>query len=123
MKADKSELEPSGKPSVINDVTAFAVKIAVALNIKVRFAGEEPLDPVTREYNRVMANLLPFYGVEFVEIKRKETDGEVISASRVRKLLHEGNFEAIKPLVPNATFRYLTERQKNGYLTERQRNK
>jgi [citrate (pro-3S)-lyase] ligase len=113
MKADKSELEPSGKPSVINDVTAFAVKIAVALNIKVRFAGEEPLDPVTREYNRVMANLLPFYGVEFVEIKRKETDGEVISASRVRKLLHEGNFEAIKPLVPDATFKYLEKKYGN----------
>jgi hypothetical protein len=113
MKADKTELDPSGKPSIINDVTAFAVKIAPALGIKVRFAGEEPLDPVTREYNRVMGNLLPFYGVEFNEIKRKETDGEVISASRVRKLLHEGNFEAIKPLVPEATFRYLTERQKN----------
>jgi [citrate (pro-3S)-lyase] ligase len=112
-KAGKTELDPSGKPSVINDVTAFAVKISPALGIKIRFAGEEPLDPITREYNRVMANLLPFYGVEFVEIKRKEEDGEVISASRVRKLLHENNFEAIKPLVPEATYKYLTKRQQN----------
>jgi cytidyltransferase-like protein len=113
LKSSKIEFEPSGIPSVINDVSAFAVKIAAALGITVRFAGEEPLDPVTREYNRVMANLLPFYGVEFVEIKRKEKDGEVISASRVRKLLHEGNFEAIKPLVPQATYRYLEKKYGN----------
>ncbi|MDR0986436.1 MAG: adenylyltransferase/cytidyltransferase family protein [Ruminococcus sp.] len=113
LKSDKKELDPSGKPSVINDVTAFAVKIAPALNITVRFAGEEPLDPVTSEYNRVMANLLPFYGVEFKEIKRKEEAGEVISASRVRKLLVENNLEDLKPLVPEATYRYLKERQKN----------
>ncbi|MDR0903702.1 MAG: adenylyltransferase/cytidyltransferase family protein [Ruminococcus sp.] len=112
-KSEMTALNAKQKASVTSDVTLFAVKIAPALNITIRFAGEEPLDPITREYNRVMSNLLPFYGVEFVEIKRKEEDGEVISASRVRKLLHENNFEGIKPLVPEATFRYLEKRNGN----------
>jgi [citrate (pro-3S)-lyase] ligase len=103
----KAELLPDEKPSVTLDVTAFAVKIAPALGITERFVGEEPFDPVTREYNRAMASILPFYGVEFTEIPRTESGGTAISASRVRKLLKEGDFEAIKPLVPEATYNYL----------------
>ncbi|MBQ1336263.1 MAG: hypothetical protein IIY37_04965 [Selenomonadaceae bacterium] len=36
------------------DVTMFAKEIAPCLNISVRFAGEEPLDNVTRQYNENM---------------------------------------------------------------------
>jgi [citrate (pro-3S)-lyase] ligase len=108
----KAELLPDEKPSVTLDVTAFAVKIAPALGITERFVGEEPFDAVTREYNRVMSSVLPFYGVEFTEIKRTESGGTAISASRVRQLLEEKDFEAIKPLVPDATFNYLCKKYK-----------
>lgn len=94
-----------------NDLNVFAQYIAPALNIKVRFAGEEPLDPVTRQYNEGMTEILPLHGMEFCEIPRKE-DSEgigVISASRVRKLLKEGDFEGLGKLVPPTTLAYLKE--------------
>ena len=92
-----------------NDLTVFAEYIAPTLNIKVRFAGEEPLDPVTRQYNEGMADILPKYGVKFCEIPRKEDSSGVgvISASRVRKLLKEKDFESMKMLVPQTTYDYL----------------
>ena len=73
-------------------------------------AGEEPLDAVTRQYNETMRRILPEYGIEFVEIPRRtDAGGEtVISASRVRDLLERGELDAIRPLVPESTYRYLT---------------
>lgn len=111
---EKSELQDRViDPSM--DVQIFGEYIAPALGINVRFAGEEPLDNITRQYNETMARLLPQYGVDFQVIPRKETDGGVISASRVRKLLEENNFEEIKRLVPITTFDYL--KNKKQYLT------
>jgi [citrate (pro-3S)-lyase] ligase len=95
-----------------NDIRLFGGQIAPHLFIKTRFAGEEPLDPVTRQYNRQMEAILPQYGIAFEEIKRKETDGEVISASRVRELLKIRDFEAIARLVPDVTLEYLKRKYK-----------
>lgn len=92
------------------DVELFGAYIAPALGITVRFAGEEPLDNITRQYNETMAKILPRYGVEFEEIPRKEQAGEVISASRVRKLLKANDFNEIAKIVPESTLDYLKER-------------
>ncbi len=92
------------------DVSIFGKYIAPSLGITVRFAGEEPLDKVTLQYNNAMSEILPQYGMEFVVIPRKESDGEVISASRVRKLLEEQTFEGIKRIVPNTTYQYLIKK-------------
>ncbi len=89
------------------DVNIFAKYIAPALNINVRFAGEEPLDKVTKQYNETMKDILPKFGIKFVEIPRKEFNGDVISASRVRKLLTNKNFDEIKKIVPQTTYEYL----------------
>lgn len=89
------------------DVELFGTYIAPALGITVRFAGEEPLDNITRQYNETMAKILPRYGIEFEEIPRKEQDGEVISASRVRKLLETKDFAEIAKIVPPTTLEYL----------------
>lgn len=92
------------------DIGIFAEYIAPALNIKIRFAGEEPLDPITRQYNVEMKRTLTDYGMQFIEIPRKELSGEVISASRVRKLLKSGEFDEIRKLVPDVTYQYLLEK-------------
>lgn len=89
------------------DVEIFGRYIAPALGINIRFAGEEPLDAVTRQYNEQMHKILPQYGVAFEEIPRKQSGGAVISASRVRKLLQEKRFDEIKQLVPLTTVEYL----------------
>ena len=100
-----------------NDLNVFAQYIAPALNIKVRFAGEEPLDPVTKQYNEGMSEILPQHGMEFCEIPRKKDDEGVgvISASRVRKCLEAGKLEELKPLVPQTTYNYLVERYKKEH--------
>lgn len=92
------------------DVEIFATKIAPALGITIRFAGDEPLDKVTKQYNDTMSRILPQHGIDFEVITRKESGGAVISASRVRKYLEEKNFEAIKEIVPATTYDYLVEK-------------
>jgi [citrate (pro-3S)-lyase] ligase len=92
-----------------NDVTIFGRDIAPALNITVRFAGEEPLDFITQQYNATMHDILPKYGVQFKVIARKECDGAPISASRVRELLKSKDFVAIAEIVPPTTLRFLRE--------------
>ncbi|MCD8372234.1 MAG: hypothetical protein LUD27_02910 [Clostridia bacterium] len=94
------------------DVELFATQIAPELGITVRFAGEEPLDKVTMQYNNSMRQILPKYGIEFEEIPRKEFDGGVISASRVRACLKDNDFETISKIVPSTTLEYLKENYK-----------
>ena len=93
------------------DVEIFAKEIAPTLGITVRFAGEEPKDNVTRQYNETMKEILPRYGVEFREIPRKSFGDEPISASSVREALKTGDFDKIKNLVPETTFDYLRKRK------------
>ncbi|MDR1713505.1 MAG: hypothetical protein LBR39_05075 [Coriobacteriales bacterium] len=102
----KSELQdktidPSG------DVELFARYIAPTLGITVRFAGEEPFDNVTLQYNQTMEKILPKYGIDFEVIARKESDGEPISASMVRALIKTQSWDKIDKLVPKTTLKYL----------------
>lgn len=95
---------------VTNDLELFCKYIAPPLHIKLRFAGEEPLDPVTLNYNENMRKILPCYGIEFCEIPRLALDeNRVINATEVRRLLKEGNLDAIKEYVPQSTYDVLTE--------------
>ena len=87
------------------DLALFS-QIAQALNITARYAGEEPSSQVTGLYNRVMAQELPKKGIRFVEVPRASQDGVPISASTVRKLIHDGNLGAIRPLVPEPTWQF-----------------
>ena len=89
------------------DVELFGLHIAPALGISIRFAGTEPNDSITRQYNEYMSMLLPKYNIEFREVERIIISGDPISASRVRSLLDDRDFENIKTLVPLTTLEYL----------------
>lgn len=90
------------------DVETFCRYIAPPLNIKIRFAGEEPFDPVTKNYNENMARILPEHGMKFVEIPRYAIDRKrVINATRVRELLENREFDELKEYVPYSTFEIL----------------
>ena len=82
------------------DIELFCKRIAPALNISVRFAGEEPFSPVTRAYNERMKELLPANGITFEEIPRLSE----ISAGKVRELIKDGEFEKIREMVPESTY-------------------
>ena len=107
----KAYFEKGEKQDVVvdtsQDLDIFGKYIAPALDLKVRFAGQEPLDNITRQYNNSMQIKLPQYGIKFVEIPRREWSGEVISASRVRKLLEISDFDTIAKIVPETTLAYL----------------
>ena len=93
------------------DISLFAQRLAPALHIHTRFAGEEPLDPVTAGYNNAMAAILPAHDIEFVQIPRLTTSEEIVSASRVRKLLEEeGVSDHVLSLVPECTQNYLKKK-------------
>ena len=96
------------------DLKLFAERFAAPLGITLRFVGEEPLCPVTRAYNRQMLDLLPGWGVQPVVLPRLEEGGGPISASRVRELFQRGELEALRPLVPGETYRYLVEEYRYG---------
>lgn len=91
------------------DVRIFGKYIAPALEIKKRFVGTEPNDTVTEIYNRTLAEILPKYGIELIEIQRKQLKDEVISASYVRRLLQDGELDKIKDFVPETTYHYLRQ--------------
>jgi len=96
---------------VSSDVRTFAEQIAPRLGVTVRFAGEEPFDPVTANYNKCMAELLPKYGITFREIPRfSGADGRPISATEVRRLLAAGDWKALAATVPETTLAVLKER-------------
>jgi len=116
-KSSVSE-EQAIEQDVSFDLLIFVAAIAPTLNIKIRFVGQEPFDPLTRHYNEEMKKLLPEYGCNVVEIPRLEKDSNAVSASRVRKFLKDGNFEDIRKIVPEATFRYLRKNRDHYTATK-----
>lgn len=92
------------------DLDLFARHIAPALGATVRFAGSEPLDATTRRYNRLMTELLPAQGIDFVEIERCLINDNIVSATAVRDALTEQTLLKALPLVPHATVPYLVSR-------------
>ncbi len=89
------------------DLTIFGRRVAPALGITRRFAGEEPLSPSTALYNQAMLEVLPPLGVEAVILPRLELGGQPVSASRVRQLWRQGNWRALEELTPPDTLAYL----------------
>ena len=87
------------------DLAVFA-KIAAALGVSMRFVGEEPSSVVTEAYNHIMSEELPKAGISCVVVPRREADGRPISASTVRTCLREGQWDALRKLVPKTTYDY-----------------
>lgn len=113
---DKSHLG-NIKLSTSYDLECFAA-ISSVLGITVRFAGNEPNDRFTRQYNENMAKILPKYGIRFEEIQRKEfasQDGtqKAISATLVRQAIDRGDVDFVRSLVPETTVAILKEK---GYF-------
>lgn len=89
------------------DLAVFT-KIARALNVTIRYVGEEPTSQVTGIYNDIMASCLPGAGIECRIIPRKEAGGRAISASTVRQAIQQEDWETLKTLVPRTTYDYFT---------------
>jgi [citrate (pro-3S)-lyase] ligase len=90
------------------DCTIFRDSIAPVLGITRRYIGEEPFCPVTRNYNAVLAELLPVAGIECRIIPRFAHADRAISASDVRRLFVMGDMPGVRALVPGCTFEFLS---------------
>lgn len=91
------------------DITVFADYVAKPLHITHRFVGEEPKDKITKIYNDIMKKILPQKGISFVEIPRMEMEGEIVSASKVRKYLKEEDYSGAWSLLPETTKMHLRQ--------------
>ena len=93
------------------DASIFGRYFCKTLNITKRYIGEEPYCKVTSSYNDSLKEILPRYGVQVVEVKRKDFKGDIISASKVRKLIREGKVSEIKHIVPVSTWEFLNTKE------------
>ena len=57
-----------------------------------------------------MKRILPYYGMELIEIPRVKQGGQYVSASAVRRLAEKGDREAVQRLVPKEAFQVLAEK-------------
>jgi len=90
------------------DLSIFKNYFMPILGISKRYTGTEPLDPLTQLYNQSMHEIL---NDAWQSIERIKCDEEVISASYVRKLAKEQNYDKIKTLVPLATYQFLLSKE------------
>ncbi len=89
------------------DVNIYGTYLAKALKINRRYIGEEPYSKTTNMYNEVMKEVLPKYNIEVVEVKREAVDEDIISASKVRELLKQGDIETVQKYLPIETLEFL----------------
>lgn len=86
---------------------AIFTKIAHRLGITARYVGEEPTSVVTGLYNQVMQQKLPEAGIQCIVVPRREENGQVVSASTVRKAIQEDNWDLVQQQVPPTTWDFL----------------
>ena len=101
------ELSSASDMQMLLDLDLCARHLAPALGATVRFVGSEPTDALTARYVELMQQQLPLHGIEVVVMPRVTQDGQVVSASQVRSLLHNGMLSQALPMVPNSTLPYL----------------
>ncbi len=94
------------------DLQMFRTYIAPALGITHRFVGTEPVCTVTRFYNQQMHQWLTTPSLEhapitLIELPRCEKAQQPISASLVRHLLFNNQWQELSKLVPTTTYDYL----------------
>ena len=98
--APRRENTPSGNAR--SDCTASGQR-GMAPRV-IRYAGSEPGDALTAEYNHLMARMLPDYGIGYEEIERLyDGQGRVYSASAVRSAMAEGRFADALNMVPHSS--------------------
>jgi [citrate (pro-3S)-lyase] ligase len=89
------------------DVRLFASQLAPAFFVTRRFVGHEPCCATSAAYNSAMAEVLPEYGMEFVEVRRAGGSDGFISATKVRDAVAKRDFEAIARMAPPPTLAFL----------------
>ena len=104
--------------NVNEDIRLFSQYLAPLVGINIRFLGEEPVDQVTKQYNKALKNILPLFNIDVEEIPRKKARNNIISASSVRKLFQKEDFVKMQELCPESTIEYLKMVRNKRYKIE-----
>lgn len=91
------------------DIQIFTKYFVPKFGITRRYVGTEPLSPMTNQYNEALRQYLPESGIDLRVIPRLELEQTPVSASAVRAHMDAGDPEALRRIVPETTFRYITE--------------
>jgi [citrate (pro-3S)-lyase] ligase len=98
------------------DAGIFAKYFCSKLNITKRYVGTEPYDKVTNAYNEALRDVLSQYGIDLRLVQRKKQGTYEISASTVRKLIKEDNFEELKFILPKTSLEFLSTTRGNEII-------
>lgn len=93
------------------DATLFKEKIAPVLEITQRFVGEEPFSKVTEIYNQSLKKVFA-EEIQLVVVPRIASDGQLISATKVRNALKNQDMATLESFLPPTTYKYLQEHNK-----------
>lgn len=91
------------------DIEIFCKYFVPKFGITHRFVGTEPLSAITDQYNEALKIHLPQKGIVLRVIPRLKEGSIPVSASAVRTHLRSGDRAALKKLLPETTYEYLTE--------------
>lgn len=87
------------------DISIFDKYFIPIFDIDMRYVGDEPIDPLTNKYNKMMVNILKD---RLTIIKRKEITGKVVSASYIRELAYSLEFyQSLNNFFPFLDIKYL----------------
>ncbi len=103
------------------DAQIFCTWFSPIFGISTRYVGEEPYCELTLSYNHTLERVLGEAGLELVVVPRTSVEGIPISASQVRRLIREGQDEAVKALVPESTWHYIFETPEGREAAQRVR--
>ncbi|QLK31934.1 [citrate (pro-3S)-lyase] ligase [Lactobacillus crispatus] len=90
------------------DAAVFKNQIAPGLNITRRYIGKEPISRTTHFYNVSLAHELG-PEIEVIVIDRLEKDGQIVTATKVRQLIKDGNLKEINKFVPETTYEFIKQ--------------
>ena len=110
VEKEKAPLEVAAIQATL-DATLFKERIAPILEIQQRYVGEEPYSEVTDVYNQAMQQVFG-QTITLTIVPRLASDGELISATKVRKAMAEGDKETLKKFLPATSYQYLVEHKK-----------
>ncbi|MFU8793308.1 MAG: hypothetical protein ACNA7K_04710 [Acholeplasmataceae bacterium] len=98
----------SSRIHMVLDAMIFKMQFMPSLDISMRYVGTEPTDDTTLKYNESLKKVL---GNQLTIIERKMHQSNYISASHVRKLAQQKDFEHLKNIVPKATYQFLKSKK------------
>lgn len=89
------------------DIALFTQYFAPHFGITCRYVGSEPFSGLTAQYNQVLTQTLPEYGIAVREIPRLCAGDRPISATTVRACIEQRDWDSLNTLLPETTIGYI----------------